>query len=58
MYAPGFYTGYAVKTLPGIRERRSKRARWSSRRNRLDGLKPALKRATATLQPALARASS
>ena len=20
LYAPGFYTGYAVKTLPGIRE--------------------------------------
>ena len=20
MYAPGFYTGYGVKTLPGIRE--------------------------------------
>ena len=20
IYAPGFYTGYAVKTLPGIRE--------------------------------------
>jgi N-acetylated-alpha-linked acidic dipeptidase len=35
LYAPGFYTGYAVKTIPGVREAIEER-KWDEAREQLD----------------------
>ena len=56
IYAPGFYTGYGVKTLPGIREALEQRL-WDEAAEQmihaaaaLDRVSEALERATAMLE--------
>ncbi|AGY58314.1 M28 family metallopeptidase [Gloeobacter kilaueensis] len=56
-YAPGFYTGYGVKTLPGLREAIEER-QWQEARTQLpllsatvEGVAAAIDRASAILQP-------
>jgi N-acetylated-alpha-linked acidic dipeptidase len=58
IYAPGFYTGYGVKTLPGVREAIEQR-RWTEAAaqvevvaSTLDGVALAVDRATAAIGPA------
>jgi N-acetylated-alpha-linked acidic dipeptidase len=59
LYAPGFYTGYGVKTMPGIREaveqRRAAEAQAEAARvaGALDRLGDVVRRATAALDTAL-----
>src|SRR2546425_8510903 len=59
IYAPGFYTGYGVKTMPGIREaveeRRPAEAQAQTARvaQALDRLGDVVRRATAGLEAAL-----
>jgi N-acetylated-alpha-linked acidic dipeptidase len=55
-YAPGFYTGYGVKTLPAVREAIEQR-RWSEVEGQVEivaetlrGLAAAIDRATAVLE--------
>jgi N-acetylated-alpha-linked acidic dipeptidase len=55
IYAPGFYTGYGVKTLPGVREAIEQRD-WEETSAQIDrvagvlqGLTDVLERATATV---------
>lgn len=43
IYAPGFYTGYGVKTLPGIREAIEER-HWQEAREQIDVVKSAIQR--------------
>ena len=49
VYAPGFYTGYGVKTLPGIREAIEKR-NWEEAEYEIHRVTSMLKRVTKTLQ--------
>ncbi len=51
IYAPGFYTGYGVKTLPGIREAIEQRE-WHLVEPQMDRIARALDRVTALLRQA------
>lgn len=52
VYAPGFYTGYGVKTLPGVREGLEER-NWSEAQERIVILAKVLGSFNATLQEAI-----
>ncbi|MEY2836263.1 MAG: hypothetical protein RLZZ557_1925 [Bacteroidota bacterium] len=52
VYAPGFYTGYGVKTLPGVREGLEER-NWSEAQDRVVILAKVLGSFNATLQEAI-----
>ncbi|HVS13520.1 MAG TPA: transferrin receptor-like dimerization domain-containing protein [Thermoanaerobaculia bacterium] len=62
VYAPGFYTGYGVKTLPGVREAIEERSYPEAQTQiavlaaRLDALAAALEEAAALLDPSAAEA--
>jgi N-acetylated-alpha-linked acidic dipeptidase len=43
LYAPGFYTGYAVKTMPGVREAIEQKE-YSQAENEISGVAKALER--------------
>ena len=51
IYAPGYYTGYGVKTLPGIREGLEER-KWNEVRNYIEEIAKALDRASAKINSA------
>ena len=51
VYAPGYYEGYAAKTLPGVREA-MEAGEWDVARAQADMLVEALDRATAVLTKA------
>ncbi|HCI16794.1 MAG TPA: hypothetical protein DE027_08195, partial [Candidatus Marinimicrobia bacterium] len=51
IYAPGFYTGYGVKTLPGIREGLEER-NWDEVNLFISEVAKALDRAAATINNA------
>jgi N-acetylated-alpha-linked acidic dipeptidase len=51
IYAPGFYTGYGVKTLPGVREGIEQR-QWEETEQQVAQLAAALKRYAAVIQDA------
>ena len=58
IYAPGFYTGYGVKTLPGVREAIEERS-WDEAERQISRLADVLRqvatevdRATQLLEPA------
>jgi N-acetylated-alpha-linked acidic dipeptidase len=53
IYAPGFYTGYGVKTLPGIREAVEQR-QWDELPDQSRRIAVALRRLTQTLERATA----
>jgi N-acetylated-alpha-linked acidic dipeptidase len=52
IYAPGFYTGYGVKTLPGIREGIEER-NWNEAQTYADNLANTLLQFNVTLQKAV-----
>ena len=54
IYAPGFYTGYGVKTLPGIREAIEQRE-WDLVEPQMERIAAALDRVTALLRRATGR---
>jgi N-acetylated-alpha-linked acidic dipeptidase len=56
VYAPGFYTGYSVKTLPGVREAIELR-HWSEAAEQIDATAAALERFAAQLDRARATLS-
>ncbi len=51
IYAPGFYTGYGVKTLPGIREAIEER-KWVEAANQMEYAAEALRRVTRAVEQA------
>jgi N-acetylated-alpha-linked acidic dipeptidase len=51
IYAPGYYTGYGVKTLPGLREG-IEEANWMETKERVEVLSKVLLKFDATLQEA------
>jgi N-acetylated-alpha-linked acidic dipeptidase len=51
IYAPGFYTGYGVKTLPGIREAIEQR-NWKEAQEQIEGTAKAIGRFTAEVKVA------
>jgi N-acetylated-alpha-linked acidic dipeptidase len=51
IYAPGFYTGYGVKTLPGIREGLEER-KWDETHLFIGEVTKALDRASAKINAA------
>lgn len=51
IYAPGFYTGYGVKTLPGVREGIEQR-HWPETEQQIEELAGALKRYAAVIREA------
>jgi N-acetylated-alpha-linked acidic dipeptidase len=51
MYAPGYYTGYGVKTLPGIREGLEER-KWNEVRVYIKEVSKALDRASENIKSA------
>ncbi len=51
IYAPGFYTGYGVKTLPGIREAIEER-KWVEAANQMEYAAEALRRVTRAIEQA------
>ena len=51
IYAPGYYTGYGVKTLPGIREGLEER-KWNEVRDYIQEIAQALDRASAMINSA------
>jgi N-acetylated-alpha-linked acidic dipeptidase len=51
IYAPGFYTGYGVKTLPGIREAIEER-KWDEAAAQIEAAAQALERYAAQLDRA------
>ena len=53
IYAPGFYTGYGVKTLPGVREAIEQRA-WSEAEQQAVQAAGAIVRAAGILEQAAA----
>ncbi len=53
IYAPGFYTGYGVKTLPGVREGIEQR-NWTETQAYIDILAKTLENYTAEIRKALA----
>ncbi|MFZ9743417.1 MAG: transferrin receptor-like dimerization domain-containing protein, partial [Chitinophagaceae bacterium] len=52
IYAPGYYTGYGVKTLPGLREGIEEK-NWNETKERIEVLAKALNRFDAALQEGL-----
>lgn len=50
LYAPGFYTGYGVKTVPGVREAIEQR-RWTEASEQIGVVAAAIDRLTKYLQP-------
>lgn len=52
IYAPGYYTGYGVKTLPGIREAIEQR-NWGEAREQIGVVAEALKAYTAKIEEAI-----
>ncbi|MFC7666689.1 transferrin receptor-like dimerization domain-containing protein [Hymenobacter humi] len=56
MYAPGFYTGYGVKTLPGIREAVEER-KWAEADEQIKRTAAAVERFSAQVSRAAAVAS-
>jgi len=56
IYAPGFYTGYGVKTLPGVREAIEGR-RWSEAEEQIQVLARALENVAAEIDRAAGAAS-
>ena len=53
LYAPGFYTGYGVKTMPGIREA-IEQGEWSSVNGEITRVADALNAEAALLKEAAA----
>jgi N-acetylated-alpha-linked acidic dipeptidase len=53
IYAPGFYTGYGVKTLPGVREAIEQR-RWDEAREQIERLADVLGETTRAIDEAAA----
>ena len=53
LYAPGFYTGYAVKTMPGVREA-IEQARYAEAEREMARIAQALDRETALIDLAAA----
>ncbi|MFM1969881.1 MAG: hypothetical protein RL152_1258, partial [Bacteroidota bacterium] len=53
IYAPGFYTGYGVKTLPGVREGIEEK-NWNEAQERIVVLTNTLKEFNAVVQQAIA----
>ena len=51
IYAPGFYTGYGVKTLPGIREAIEER-KWDEAAEQMENAAVALQRVTRAIEQA------
>ena len=51
LYAPGYYTGYGVKTLPGIREGLEER-KWDEVRLYINEVSKALDRASNNINSA------
>ena len=51
LYAPGYYTGYAAKTLPGVREAMEEQ-QWNIAKEQAIGVVQALGRATKTVDTA------
>ena len=51
IYAPGLYTGYGVKTLPGIREAIEER-KWVEAANQMEYVAEALRRVTRAIEQA------
>lgn len=49
LYAPGFYTGYGVKTIPGVREAIEQR-RWTEARQQIGVVAASINRLSAYLQ--------
>jgi N-acetylated-alpha-linked acidic dipeptidase len=52
IYAPGFYTGYGVKTLPGVREAIEQRE-WKEAQEQIEILAGTLQAYTAKLNEAI-----
>jgi N-acetylated-alpha-linked acidic dipeptidase len=53
LYAPGFYTGYGVKTLPGVREA-IEQGRWDEAREQITRLADVLGAVAASIDDAAA----
>jgi N-acetylated-alpha-linked acidic dipeptidase len=53
LYAPGYYTGYAVKTIPGVREGIEEKA-YSEAEREIVRVAKALERETALVEAAAA----
>jgi N-acetylated-alpha-linked acidic dipeptidase len=51
IYAPGFYTGYGVKTLPGVREAIEQR-NWTEAREQITGIAATIERFAAEIDKA------
>jgi N-acetylated-alpha-linked acidic dipeptidase len=51
IYAPGFYTGYGVKTLPGIREAIEQR-NWAEAQEQIEITAKAIERYSSTVDQA------
>ena len=51
IYAPGFYTGYGVKTIPGVREAIEQR-RWTEAESQIGRVSKALESEAALLDSA------
>ena len=51
IYAPGYYTGYGVKTLPGVREGLEER-KWNEVKDYIQEVAKALDRAAAKINSA------
>jgi N-acetylated-alpha-linked acidic dipeptidase len=49
LYAPGFYTGYGVKTIPGVREAIEQKD-WSETRSQIGEVAAAINRLAAYLE--------
>jgi N-acetylated-alpha-linked acidic dipeptidase len=49
LYAPGFYTGYGVKTIPGVREAIEQKD-WSETRTQIGEVAAAINRLAAYLE--------
>ena len=55
IYAPGYYTGYGVKTLPGIREGIEER-HWNEAQDRIEIVSQTLQKYIAEIYKAIALA--
>jgi N-acetylated-alpha-linked acidic dipeptidase len=49
LYAPGFYTGYGVKTIPGVREAIEQKD-WSEARTQIEEVAAAINRLATYLE--------
>lgn len=54
VYAPGFYTGYGVKTIPGVREGLEER-KWTETQEQIGHTAAALDRLTTQITSATAK---